>query len=292
MSASIRRFINSIPSNRTALELQKALDLMLPTGKDTAVVAGSTQTQAGATALRTDCSYHNVITVATEGDGVALPLPKIGDFHFVKNSAAANAMKVYAATPGTIDSVATATGVTQLAGDAVLYFCQVDGDYLRFSGLGGVIATAAELNRVADVSTRIVSTTAATLAVTLAAHDSKTVVLASTHTQTLTLPAATGSGAKFMFAVSTTGTDGSKVIKVANTADVMAGASIVNSTSTAEASSFLTSATSDTITLNNTTTGGIAGTTVEITDIAASTFLVRVEASSSGTVATPFSATV
>jgi len=140
MSSSIRRFINSIPSNRTSLEIQKALDLMLPTGKDTEVVAGTTQTQAGATVLRDDCSFHNVITVGTASDGVALPLPKIGMFHFVKNSAVTNAMKVYAATPGTIDSVATATGVTQLAGDGVLYFCQVDGDYLR---VGGVAATEA-----------------------------------------------------------------------------------------------------------------------------------------------------
>jgi hypothetical protein len=138
MSSDIRRFINSIPSNRTALALQNALDRMLPVGKDTAVTAGSTQTQAGATVLRDDCSFHNVTTVATASDGVALPYPKIGMAHYVKNSVAANAMKVYAATPGTIDSTATATGVTQLAGDGVLYWCMVDGDYLR---LGGVSAT-------------------------------------------------------------------------------------------------------------------------------------------------------
>lgn len=158
--------------------------------------------------------------------------------------------------------------------------------------MDGALVTAAELNRAADVSTRIVSTTAATLAVTLADHESKTVVLASTHTQTLTLPAATGSGARFRFAVSVVGTDGSKVIKVANTADLLTGVCIVNSTSTAEASSFLTTATDDTITLNNTTTGGIKGTTVEIEDIATATFLVRVEAASSGAVATCFSASV
>lgn len=138
MSSVIRRFLNSIPSNRTALELQKALDMAVPTGKDTAITAGTTQTQAGATLLRTDCVFHNVTVVGTASDGVALPYPHVGDFHFVKNSAVANAMKVYAVTPGTIDSTATATGVTQLAGDAVLYYCQVDGDYLR---LGGVAAT-------------------------------------------------------------------------------------------------------------------------------------------------------
>lgn len=158
--------------------------------------------------------------------------------------------------------------------------------------VGAVAATASEINRATHLSARVVSTTAATLAVTLASHESKTVVLASTHTQTLTLPAATGTGGRYRFAVSTTGTDGSKVIKVANTADVMTGVCVVNSTSTAEASSFLTSATSDTVTLNNNTTGGITGTTVEIEDIATGVFLVRVGAASSGTVATPFSASV
>lgn len=158
--------------------------------------------------------------------------------------------------------------------------------------LDGLLATTDEINRAADVSTRIVSSTAATLAITVAAHEGKTVVLASTHTQTLTLPAATGSGARFKFAVSTLGTDGSKIIKVANTADAVAGVCVVNSTNTAQASSFLTTATDDTISLNNTTSGGIIGTTVEIEDIATAQFLVRVEAASSGTVITPFSAGV
>ncbi len=158
--------------------------------------------------------------------------------------------------------------------------------------IGATLATADEINRAADLSTRIVSTTAATISVTLASHDGKTVVLASTHTQTLTLPAATGSGARYRFMVNTTGTDGSKVIKVANTLDVMTGFCVVNSTSTNEASSFLTSATSDSVTLNNTTTGGITGTEVLIEDVATSQFAVKVMACSSGTVATPFAALV
>lgn len=168
-----------------------------------------------------------------------------------------------------------------------------DGGLKLGSGAGtAVLATADELNRATDVSTRIVSTTAATLAITLAAHDSKIVVLASTHTQTLTLPAATGTGARFRFVVSTTGTDGSKVIKVANTADVMTGVTASHSTATNEVSSFLTSATSDTITLNNTTTGGITGTAVEVIDIATGVFAVKVDAAASGTIATAFSAAV
>lgn len=162
----------------------------------------------------------------------------------------------------------------------------------ELANLDGVTATATEINRTCDVSTRVVSTTASTLTVTEASHDGKVIVLASTHTQTVTLPQATGSGGKYSFFVSTTGTDGSKVIKVANATDVMAGVSVVSSTATDQVSSFLTSATSDTITLNNTTTGGILGTSVEIIDVATGVFKVEVQQAASGTVATPFSAAV
>lgn len=139
---------------------------------------------------------------------------------------------------------------------------------------------------------KIVTTDAAALVVTAKNHANRTIVLNSTHTQTVTLPDSVGNGDKYRFAVSVVGTDGSKVIKVNNTADVMQGVSIVNSTATDQASSFLTSATSDTVTLNNTTTGGIVGTTVEIEDIAIGTFLVRVQQAASGTVSSPFSAAV
>ena len=140
--------------------------------------------------------------------------------------------------------------------------------------------------------TPVITTSGATLTCTAAKHGGRTVVLNSTHTQTITLPAASGTGQKYRFAVSVVGTDGSKVIQAANATDVMQGVCIVNSTATDQASSFLTSATSDTVTLNNTTTGGIVGTIVELEDIASGTFNVRVYAAASGTVATPFSAAV
>lgn len=162
----------------------------------------------------------------------------------------------------------------------------------EFGKLSGLLASSAELNRAAQLSTRIVSSTAATLAITLASHDSKVVVLASTHTQTLTLPVASGSGAMYHFVVSTTGTDGSKVIKVGSTLDNMTGQCVINSTSTTVVAGFLTTATDDTITLNNNTTGGILGTEVEIIDVATNIYKVRVTANMSGSEATPFSATV
>nr|MDA8260587.1 hypothetical protein [Betaproteobacteria bacterium] len=139
MSASeVRRFINSLPDKRASLQLLQALDQLIPNNKDTALTAHAGGGQANALVLRSDCAFHDVTTVATAADSVVLPYPHAGDIHFVKNSAAANAMQVYAVTPGTIDSTATGTGVQQLAGDGVLYFCVVDGNYIR---LGGVSAT-------------------------------------------------------------------------------------------------------------------------------------------------------
>ncbi|MFA7269934.1 MAG: hypothetical protein WC073_11365 [Sterolibacterium sp.] len=140
MSEAIRQFINSIPSNKTAFALRKVYDLAFPNNLDTALTASVTQTQAGALVLRGDCVFHEITTSATAGNAVSLPYPKQGMFHFVKNSAAANAIQVYAATPGTIESVATATGVAQEHGDGVLYFCLIDGNYIR---LGGMQATEA-----------------------------------------------------------------------------------------------------------------------------------------------------
>lgn len=138
MSASeVRRFINSLPDKRAALQLLNALDQLIPTNKDTALTAHAGGGQASALALRSDCAFHDVTTVATAADSVALPYPYAGDMHFVKNSAALS-MQVFAVTPGTIDSTATGTGVAQLAGDGVLYMCVVDGNYIR---LGGVSST-------------------------------------------------------------------------------------------------------------------------------------------------------
>lgn len=163
--------------------------------------------------------------------------------------------------------------------------------------MDGILATTDELNRAADLSTRVVSigsgaTVASTVSVTVADHEGKVVVLANTHTMTLTLPTASGSGAKYHFIVSTTGTDGSKVIKVGSTLDNMTGVAASHSTATNEASSFLTTATDDTITLNNTTTGGRLGTQVHIHDVATNLYHVHVDAAATGTVATPFSATI
>lgn len=111
---------------------------------------------------------------------------------------------------------------------------------------------------------------------------------------TITLPAATGSGVDFEFFVSVVNTS-NYVIKVADATDVMDGQIITASTGDSPdlGQPWVTGATSDTITLNGTTTGGASiGDYIRLVDIAANQWAVLGFTTSSGTEATPFSATV
>lgn len=165
----------------------------------------------------------------------------------------------------------------------------VNAENLSIGGTA-VTATAAEINRVADASARIVDCTASTLAVTAALHDGKTVTLNRAAGIATTLPAATGSGTRLRFIVGTTFTS-SATIKVTGD-DIMTGFALYAQDSADTAVMFETAADTDTITFNGTTTGGYKGTIVELEDIAADTWYVSVRGSATGVEATPFSATV
>ena len=155
-----------------------------------------------------------------------------------------------------------------------------------------VTATAAELNRAADVSTRIVATTVTELSVTAVAHGSKVVLVNSTGALAVTMPAATGSGEKFTFVIGVDATATAHTIVVANTADAFTGVSVLATTATGEVTGFATTATDDTITLNGTTQGGAKGDRIEIIDVATAIFQVSIVGRATGSVATPFSAGV
>ena len=106
---------------------------------------------------------------------------------------------------------------------------------------------------------------------------------------TITLPASSGSGATFRFLVTTSVTSNSYKIQVANSTDVMVGSIAVSGTTTA---SFGTTSTSDTITMNGTTQGGLLGSYIEVTDYATGFWRVSGVSVGSGSVVTPFSAAV
>lgn len=131
------------------------------------------------------------------------------------------------------------------------------------------------------------SVTSATLTVT-DAYNGLSIPLNRAGGMTVTLPAATGSQAKYRFLVGTTFTSNG-VIQVANSTDVMAGLAAVGGGTGAV---FSTLPASDTITMNGSTTGGLAGSYIELTDISSGEWLVNAALIGSGTPATPFSAAV
>ncbi len=104
-----------------------------------AVTAGSTQTQAGATALTGQTV--EVTTVTTLFDGVALPASQVGLEMLVINHGA-NAMKVYPfnASGDKIDDQAANAAVVQMANSLVIYTCAVAGQWYTeglATGFGG-----------------------------------------------------------------------------------------------------------------------------------------------------------
>jgi hypothetical protein len=156
--------------------------------------------------------------------------------------------------------------------------------------LVGILATVTELNRVADVSTRLVAA-GGTLAVTVALHDGKIIKLDTAAGSVCTLPAATGSGAIFRFIVTVTPTSNAHVVQVVGN-DVLYGLALGLDGDGVPANAWGTAADSDTISLDSSTQGGEIGDSIECIDIAADTWAVQVRLTQSGTEASPFSAAV
>lgn len=146
---------------------------------------------------------------------------------------------------------------------------------------------------VIDNSARVISLTAATLSIQRNLHDRKTISVNRLAGSTLTLPASTGSGARFRIVVNTALTSGNLILQVANATDVMQGFVMQMSDDPATAKAFQAAATSDTITLNRTTTGVASkGEWIEVEDIAAGFWQVNGMTSATGTEASPFTAAV
>jgi hypothetical protein len=94
--------------------------------------------QAGATLL--PWMVNNVATVVSIGDSVILPPAKPGVILQVANNGA-NSMTVYAQGSDTINGVAAATGVSQMAGSTVTYTCLKAGTWTA-QGIGAARGVA------------------------------------------------------------------------------------------------------------------------------------------------------
>ncbi len=193
---------------------------------------------------------------------------------------------------GVTAGTATASRALVLGAGRVIDFLDVTALSLNGTALA---ASATELNRVADVSARIVTLTGDT-SLTEAAHDGKVLLLGEVGGDallTVTLPAATGSGACFPFIVGVVKTSSYAIQVVGD--DIMQGQIVAASTGDTPdlAQPWVTASDSETITLNGTTTGGASiGDCIELVDIAADTWAVAGQVTASGGEATPFSAAV
>lgn len=159
-------------------------------------------------------------------------------------------------------------------------------------------ATAAQINALANDSTKYVAA-GATKTLTVAANNKQTIKLDTLAGSVVTLPAATGSGARFKFLVTVIATSASHKVQVANASDFMVGViqGVSDDPATMKgwiaANSVTVATNSDTITLNRSTTGSVSvGEYIVVEDVAANTWSVEGVITQTGTEATPFSAAV
>jgi len=136
----------------------------------------------------------------------------------------------------------------------------------------------------------IALTAAATL--TKKAHGNGLIVWNSTTGAAVTLPASSGDGTKFEILINKLIGSGSLTVVVANATDVMAGVALTVDDDGVPANAWATSATSDTITMDGSTTGGKVGDKITLIDMATGFWQVNVLSNESGTEATPFSTTI
>lgn len=132
-------------------------------------------------------------------------------------------------------------------------------------------------------------------AITPAEHANRAITLNALAGLTATLPAATGTGNTYTFAVSVTVTSNDYIIQVANATDEFLGTLLqtdVDTSDTLASYPALDADGFDTITLNGSTSGGILGDRIVLTDMATGKWLISGHINSTGIVVTPFSAAV
>lgn len=117
-----------------------------------------------------------------------------------------------------------------------------------------------------------------------------TVNLSAAAGLTVTLPASSGKGDVYELFVVTTVTSNNYVVQVANSTDIMQG--VIHLTTDIAGTSLPAASTSDTITMNGSTTGGVKGSWLRLKDVSSGVWQLEGGLVCTGTEATPFSAAV
>lgn len=185
-----------------------------------------------------------------------------------------------------------ADDITAIAsGDKVLFIDVSDGYKIKYGDADDVL----QLTQAAATSRAPVSLTA-TGAITKAAHEGRPLLMgASGAALTFTLPAATGSGDRYLFIVSVVNTSNYLIKASAGTmlfTGMIIGQSATDSATDA-ARTWVAGASDDSLLLNGTTRGGVnKGDCIEFIDCSATQWFVRGRITQSGSEATPFENTV
>lgn len=123
-------------------------------------------------------------------------------------------------------------------------------------------------------------------------HAGKTITLNRATGQIVTLPKAIGSNDHYQAVILTTVTSNNYTIKVVDSVDVMIGNAIIAQDAGDTNVVFEALAASDAIVMNGTTTGGLRGTIIRMTDVAPGVWLAEMVGAATGTEVTPFAAIV
>jgi len=134
-----------------------------------------------------------------------------------------------------------------------------------------------------------INVTAATLTLDPDVHAGAIVTINLAATQTTTLPASAGDGSVYTIFIGTTKT-GDQIIQTANATDVINGG--VGIATDIAGVTCICNAADDTITMSGSTTGGVIGSWVRLTDVTAGYWMLEGFLASTGTEADPFSAAV
>lgn len=269
--------MRSLTLMRTGMSALMALTVGGGSDRDLAVTATGSTSQANSYAI---VGALTEVTTCALGNGVRLPTEVMNGDTFMISNKGASPCLLYPPTGGTVNLQAANASVTIAPGGVAIVKALTN---LNFIATGVTSAGSAPV------------AAGATLSLTVAAHNGKTILLDTAAGSVVTLPAATGSMAMFRFVVSVLATSNSHIVKVANASDTMQG--IIDGTRVDSGNAelgFAAQASSDTITLNRTTTGSVTlGEYFEVQDIAVNKWQVNGKLSATGAAfATPFSATV
>jgi hypothetical protein len=153
------------------------------------------------------------------------------------------------------------------------------------------LIAAGGIDLTGSVSQALVPATS-TITLSPALHDGKTVALDQADGVAVTLPAATGSGARYRLVVSVTVTSVGDIISAAGTDEFIGSLLAVLDNDTTVAWQAAVADDFDVITLNGGTTGGLIGDEVILEDIAAGVWQVSGRVVQlNATAATPFTST-